>query len=225
MKKLKVLLCIAVALVGFFRTPLYGARAEEIKQEEKHIPLAGVCKHLMVTFENPLEKEKVGYTTTKVNLRQEPTTNSEIIKTLSINTKIKYYDYDDKWIELVDGKGYISKDYISDTKTKIKTFTLPKNHLTKYNGVCYYNGKRESYYNLDMSGVVAKMHQLGFKGEYSIRSDGAKLFDGKVMIAADLSVYPRGTILYTSLGKSIVCDTGGFVRQYGSSAFDIATNW
>ena len=143
MKKLKVLLCIAVALVGFFRTPLYGARAaEEIKQEEKHIPLAGVCKHLMVTFESSLEKEKVGYTTTKVNLRQEPTTNSEIIKTLSINTKIKYYDYDDKWIELVDGKGYISKDYISDTKTKIKTFTLPKNHLTKYNGVCYYNGRR-----------------------------------------------------------------------------------
>ena len=76
-----------------------------------------------------------------------------------------------------------------------------------------------------MSGVVTKMHQLGFKGEYSVRSDGAKLFDGKVMIAADLSVYPRGTILYTSLGKSIVCDTGGFVRQYGSSAFDIATNW
>ena len=76
-----------------------------------------------------------------------------------------------------------------------------------------------------MSSVVAKMHQLGFKGEYSVRSDGAKLFDGKVMIAADLSVYPRGTILYTSLGKSIVCDTGEFVHQYGSSAFDIATNW
>ena len=143
--------------------------AEEIKQEEKHIPLAGVCKHLMVTFERPLEKEKVGYTTTKVNLRQKPTTNSEIIKTLSINTKIKYYDYDDKWIELIDGKGYISKDYISDTKTKIKTFTLPKNHLTKYNGVCYYNGRRESYYNLPMSQVIKYMHDLGFEGEYTIR--------------------------------------------------------
>lgn len=225
MKKLKVLLCIAVVLVGFFRTSLYGARAEEIKQEEKHIPLAGVCKHLMVTFESPLEKEKVGYTTTKVNLRQEPTTNSEIIKTLSINTKIKYYDYDDKWIELVDGKGYISKDYISDTKTKIKTFTLPKNHLTKYNGVCYYNGRRESYYNLPMSQVIKYMHDLGFEGEYSIRADGVKLFNGYVIVAADLSVYPKGTILECSLGKAIVCDTGSFTRVYGSSALDVAVAW
>lgn len=195
-------------------------------------PIAGATRQIqqiMTDYHKRLNQNyEIGYTNTTVNLREKETVNSDKIKTLPLNTQVEYVDDDSEWADVIyDGGtiGYIKSQFLSKKKIKVNKDKRPKEHLTKQGGVFFYNGKRESYYNLDMSGVVNIMHQLGFKGEYSIRSDGAKLFDGKVMIAADLSVYPRGTILYTSLGKSIVCDTGEFVHQYGSSAFDIATNW
>ena len=195
-------------------------------------PIAGATQQIqqiMTDYHKRLNQDyEIGYTNTTVNLRENRSVKSNKIKTLPLNTQIEYVNDGSEWADVIYDNGtmgYIKSQFLSKNKVKINKDKLPKEHLTKQGGVFFYNEKRESYYNLDMSGVVAKMHQLGFKGEYSVRSDGAKLFDGKVMIAADLSVYPRGTILYTSLGKSIVCDTGGFVRQYGSSAFDIATNW
>lgn len=195
-------------------------------------PIAGATQQIqqiMADYHKRLNQDyEIGYTNTTVNLRENRSIKSDKIKTLPLNTQVEYVNDGSEWADVIYDNGtmgYIKSQFLSKKKVKINKNKLPKEHLTKQGGVFFYNGKRESYYNLDMSGVVAKMHQLGFKGEYSVRSDGAKLFDGKVMIAADLSVYPKGTILYTSLGKSIVCDTGGFVRQYGSSAFDIATNW
>lgn len=195
-------------------------------------PIAGATQQIqqiMADYHKRLNQDyEIGYTNTTANLREDRSVKSNKIKTLPLNTQIEYVNDGSEWADVIYDNGtmgYIKSQFLSKKKVKINKNKLPKEHLTKQGGVFFYNGKRESYYNLDMSGVVAKMHQLGFKGEYSVRSDGAKLFDGKVMIAADLSVYPRGTILYTSLGKSIVCDTGGFVHQYGSNAFDIATNW
>ena len=195
-------------------------------------PIAGATQQIqqiMADYHKRLNQDyEIGYTNTTVNLREDKSVKSDKIKTLPLNTQIEYVNDGSEWADVIYDNGtmgYIKSQFLSKKKVKINKNKLPKKHLTKQGGVFFYNGKRESYYNLDMSGVVAKMHQLGFKGEYSVRSDGAKLFDGKVMIAADLSVYPKGTILYTSLGKSIVCDTGEFVHQYGSSAFDIATNW
>lgn len=200
--------------------------------EANAYPIAGATQQIqqiMTDYHKRLNQDyEIGYTNTTVNLRENRSVKSNKIKTLPLNTQVEYVNDGSEWADVIYDNGtmgYIKSQFLSKKKVKINKNKLSKEHLTKQNGVFFYNGKRESYYNLDMSGVVAIMHQLGFKGEYSIRSDGAKLFDGKVMIAADLSVYPRGTILYTSLGESIVCDTGGFVRQYGSSAFDIATNW
>ena len=39
-----------------------------------------------------------------------------------------------------------------------------------------------------------------------------------------LNKYPRGTIVETSLGKGIVCDTGSFT-QNSDTQLDIATDW
>ena len=75
-----------------------------------------------------------------------------------------------------------------------------------------------------MSGVVSIMNNMGFDYEYWIRDDGVKMFGDYVMCAADLSIRPRGTILETSLGPAIVCDTGGFI-SIDSTRLDIATNW
>lgn len=105
--------------------------------------------------------------------------------------------------------------------------TWTGSRLTRSSGVNYGASGRETYYNLDMSGVVATMRRLGYSESqypYWIREDGCKMLGNYIMVAANLRIRPRGTILETSLGWAIVCDTGGFVKQY-PYGLDIATNW
>lgn len=82
----------------------------------------------------------------------------------------------------------------------------------------------ETYYNLPMDGVISIMRSCGYDYEYSVREDGVKLYGGYVMCAANLDLRPRGSLIQTSLGVGIVCDTGGFA--YGNpTQLDIAVNW
>lgn len=96
--------------------------------------------------------------------------------------------------------------------------------LNKRDGVFYGPSGKESYYNLPMEGVVSRMRTLGYTDRYWIRKDGVKMFGDRVMVAADLRIRPKGTILTTSLGEAIVCDTGAFARQ-DSTALDVAVAW
>lgn len=82
----------------------------------------------------------------------------------------------------------------------------------------------ETYYNLDMSGVISIMQSLGYDYDYWIRDDGVKMYGEYVMCAADLSIRPKGTILETSLGPGMVCDTGDFIAV-DNYRLDIAVNW
>lgn len=99
-----------------------------------------------------------------------------------------------------------------------------KNHLTKENGVYYYGSQKETYYNLDMTYVVKNAHNNGIDGEYHIREDGCKMLGDYIMISANQSIYPYGSLVETSLGTGIVVDTGGFV-QNSPLQVDIAVNW
>ena len=96
--------------------------------------------------------------------------------------------------------------------------------LNSYNGTVYGPGGRETYYNLDMSGIVKMMQNLGYNSQYWVRDDGVKMYGDYIMVAADLSKHPRGSIVQTSLGPGMVCDTGGFVYTT-DVAYDIATTW
>lgn len=81
--------------------------------------------------------------------------------------------------------------------------------------------RQETYYDLPMTGV---MHYCG-GGDYTIREDGVKVdSDGYVLVAADLSRYPRCSVVETSLGLGKVYDTGEFVLS-NSEQFDLATDW
>ena len=82
----------------------------------------------------------------------------------------------------------------------------------------------ETYYNLKMNRVVENMHNMGFEGDYWVRDDGVKMFGNYVMVAADLNVHPRGSLVETSLGTGIVCDTGDFAKT-NPTQLDIATTW
>lgn len=86
---------------------------------------------------------------------------------------------------------------------------------------------KETYYNLPMSGVISIMRNAGFSEEeypYWVRDDGCKMLGNYIMVAADLSIRPRGSIIETSLGTALVCDTGSFVN-YNATQIDIAVNW
>lgn len=96
--------------------------------------------------------------------------------------------------------------------------------LNSTNGAVEGPSGRETYYNLDMSGVISIMRSMGYKHEYWVRNDGVKMFGEYVMCAANLDIRPKGTIIDTTLGKGIVCDTGSFA-QANPTQIDIAVNW
>lgn len=100
-------------------------------------------------------------------------------------------------------------------------------HLTKYKGK--FNGPSglETYYNLNMNKIVIIMRSEGYDEEaypYWIRDDGVKMLGPYVMVAAAFSIRPRGTIVETSLGTGIVCDTGTFASS-NPTQLDIAVSW
>ena len=101
------------------------------------------------------------------------------------------------------------------------TASMGRNHYTAKNMDGDYVEREETYYDLPMSGV------MGFcgKSSYSVREDGAKVDDdGYVIVAADLSRYPRCSVVETSLGLGKVYDTGSFVATRPEN-FDLATDW
>lgn len=86
---------------------------------------------------------------------------------------------------------------------------------------------KETYYNLNMNGVVSIMRRQGFSESeypYNVRADGVKCLGPYVMVAAHLGKRPRGSKVKTSLGTGIVCDTGGFASS-NPTQIDIATAW
>ncbi len=96
--------------------------------------------------------------------------------------------------------------------------------LTAWAGTVQGPSGKETYYNLDMSGIVQIMRDMGNTDEYWIREDGCKMLGDYIMCAANLDVHPRGSLVMSSLGMCIVCDTGGFAA-YNPTQLDIATNW
>jgi uncharacterized protein YabE (DUF348 family) len=99
--------------------------------------------------------------------------------------------------------------------------------LTKSKGAQYWTDSkgvshRETYYDLNMHVV---MQACGQGGYYTVRPDGAKVdAQGYIIVAANFSVYPRCSIVETSLGPAKVYDTGGFATRY-PTGFDLATDW
>ena len=130
------------------------------------------------------------------------------------------YDEVQEWID----SNYAAPTYVADDITYVAdetTYVYDGDCLNPEDGINYYYGTLETYYNLDMSGVVDWMHDLGYQGDYWVRDDGVKMFGPYVMVAADYGWMPKGSILETSLGLAMVCDTG----EGGWYWTDIATCW
>ena len=96
--------------------------------------------------------------------------------------------------------------------------------LNAFNGTVNGPSGKETYYNLDMSGVIEIMRSMGNNDPYWVRKDGVKMLGAYIMCAANLDVHPRGSLVDSSLGRCIVCDTGGFAAS-NPNQLDIAVTW
>lgn len=79
-----------------------------------------------------------------------------------------------------------------------------------------------------MNGVISIMRGLGYDEvnyPYWVREDGCKMFGNYIMIACNLDIRPKGTIVETSMGTEIVCDTSSIFVGDRLYQIDIAVTW
>ena len=165
----------------------------------------------------------------KTILADRPT---QIIVTLSGNEVTQIPEIVTETGQIDDGKDKVV-DFMAAYKMDVnepstattQTYTQ-EGILNPIAGVNYFNGHKETYYNLPMDGVLYLTQARGIPGEYFVRDDGVKMYrtaDGEFVICAarqDL----WGQIIETSLGQGIVLDTGGFAF-YNPDQVDIAVTW
>ncbi len=112
---------------------------------------------------------------------------------------------------------------LSDLKVSVEQNKWPK--LTKSAGRIKWPSGEETWYDLPMDTVVAYMKPFGFsKKDYWVRDDWVKMLWKYVMVAANLKIRPRWTVLPTSLWQWIVCDTWSFAHS-NPKQLDIAVTW
>lgn len=118
----------------------------------------------------------------------------------------------------------VASNSSSSPTTSAPTSNYSGQKLTASAGVVQGPSGKETYYNLPMGGVISIAQSIGAEGSYWVREDGVKMYGDYVMIAADLSIRPRGSLVQTSLGMGIVLDTGSFVAS-NPYQVDIAVTW
>lgn len=195
-------------------------------------------------------EKKTMYSDGELELLDAPSDKAKVLETLEKNTEIKITGTNDLqyWKAKYNGEVvYVDKDHLMEEEeieiietpeVKSEVATAPQTEATEATKNTSYNGAvlspsagtimgpsgKETYYNLDMSGVVSIMKGAGYDYEYWVRDDGVKMYGDYVMAACGFSVRPRGTTVETSLGTAICADTGGFA--YGNPMqIDIAVNW
>ena len=210
---------------------------ENVQIEESNI------KEVTENLENLVEPETqpiitdvecTKYVTDILNVRQKPSTDSDVLGKLVIGNEVivtgEIAESDFVRISYKDQDAFIHSDYLSDEKPKVQesiSYEWSGAVLNRSDGTVTGPSGKETYYNLDMSGVVRIMRARGFSEAdypYWVRSDGCKMLGPYIMVAADLNIRPRGSIVPCSLGMAIVADTGSFIYS-NRYQLDIATTW
>ena len=97
-------------------------------QEETTNLRAGISNVMVEHINSTIVEEYYnGWTTTNVNVRNEPSTASEVLEVYSFNTPIQYYRFNDEWAKIVypTGYAYMSLQYISNEKLNYRDYTVP----------------------------------------------------------------------------------------------------
>lgn len=140
----------------------------------------------------------------------------------------------ERWIESIKDKAanleYIEQERDTDIENS-ETYKLVQgayewngSKLSRSAGTVTGPNGKETYYNLNMSVIMRMMHARGVNDTYWVRSDGCKMIGNYIMVAADLDLHPRGSIVKTSKGLAMVCDTGSFTK-HNRNQIDVAVDW
>ena len=178
------------------------------------------------------EEQEIPFSEEKIKDYNIPAGTTEVRQLGEVGRKKVLYN-----VLSVEGKEVsrelISEEVLSEPVTRIVAVganEIERNPLTAVRGRNVYTVKKadgtiierqETFYDLPMRGV------MGFcgGGSYHVREDGVKVDqDGYILVAAELSRYPRCSIVETSLGLGKVYDTGSFALT-NPEQFDIATDW
>ena len=160
MKK-RIIECFMLSLL--FITILYPSikKTNPPNKYEKEIEEAGICSN---DFTKKTSKEYYnGYVITSVNVRDMPTTNSNVIGMLLFNEMITYSLYNDNWIEIEynGSKAYVCNDYISDNFCDYNSYTnFPNIYKKTYMSYTSITSKSSKQYELK---------QYTYSGNYGIR--------------------------------------------------------
>ena len=200
---------------------------------EDYDPIPGEADEATVDPLVITEADETMYVSTSLNVREGASTESEIIDTVAITTPVEVTGYveGENWAQ-IDYNGqeaFVSTDYLVESVEHIEYDTYNEtwdgSTLAKGIGTVQGPSGKETYYNMPMQGVIRIMqNQLGNYSEYWVRSDGVKMYGDYIMVAANLNVHPRGTLVETSLGTGIVCDTGEFAAS-NPTQIDVAVAW
>lgn len=215
-KPLTILLCAAMT-TSSISLP---ANGEEYANDVRYIDAVTAANAVSTDLYNSMlleiRKQSVlnDYVEEKKNMNVE---KERAYTRMQLSTGSYITDDQEAYIEQADTieAAVVNTDY---------SYMNTEGHITPEGGVYSGPSGKETYYNLPMGGVIYLMRHLGYSEEeypYWIRDDGVKMFGSYVMVAADLSLRPKGTVLESSMGLAIVCDTGDLDR----TQLDIAVNW
>ena len=137
-------------------------------QEETTNLTAGITKVMMEhTHELSVDSEEyTGYLTSNINVRSEPSTDSEILEVYPFNQKIQYQKYNDEWVEIQykSGIAYVCSEYISDEQLDYIEYIAPTTSGFKsYMPYTAITSKSSPQY---------KLQQSTYTGTYGIRQYG-----------------------------------------------------
>lgn len=200
-----------------------------INQNVKKILLVEIVLLLVLLTFTCVNAKGISDSRVKVPVMKYDNISSNIdISVTSVKTTVNNeFERQKKEAEEKERLAKLEEEKKKKSEVKIIEVSYHGDKLTKSRGTIQGPSGKETYYNLNMSGVVSIMRRKGFSEAeypYNVRADGVKCLGPYAMVAAHLGNRPRGSKVQTSLGTGLVCDTGGFAAS-NPNQIDIATSW
>lgn len=134
---------------------------------------------------------------------------------LNGNTSSNYRLVADPFTETATSKSVVSLPSGGGMAVANSSKLITRDYFRKMGRVTWGGYVHTFYgYSSEMSGVVQIMRSLGYSEEeypHTVSPDGYHMLGKYVMVAADLSLHPKGSIVSTAVGPGIVCDTGSAI--------------
>jgi hypothetical protein len=214
----------------------------ELEQGKVEIEINNTNKNIKIPYEHTVDntigkqenkpkkkrikkKKYVGWTSSNLNVREHPNTDSNILHTFKFNTKISYYKYNKEWAQTKynNKKAYVSTKYISKTKCNFNIYDIPQTSGFKsYMPYTSITNKSSQQYKLQS--------QYAYTGNYGIRQVNGRYcvaigtaFNSNIGDYADL-ILSNGEIIETIVSdikdnrdtkqNNIVTTSNGCVSEF-----------